>query len=145
MVLRYAEQLDRLQRGLTDEIKGFELTGEIRLGMPVDYVSDALTRILPHLKREFPNLRLTVTCHMSRHLRQMLDREEIDLAIITREEGNDQEGQLLWRDPLGWFAASDWEWASGTPLPIALFDGDCSLQDAMMADLKQSGISPIMW
>ena len=138
VVLRYAECLHSLRHDLVEEMRGFDLEGEVQLGIPVDYVTDALTRILPLIKTDCPGVRLSVQCHLSRKLRRMVGRGEMDLAVVTREDGG-EEGALLWRDPLAWYAGLGWDGERDPELPVALFEGDCILQDMMLGDLETLG------
>src|ERR1700752_4492425 len=65
-----------------------ELTGRVRLGVPDDYADRYLPEIMGRFSRAHPSVELSVVCEPSVSLIELVDSNELDLAIITNCYGN---------------------------------------------------------
>ncbi|OXY83175.1 LysR family transcriptional regulator [Oceanimonas doudoroffii] len=144
-LLRYAEQFQRLNNEALSALSDSPLRGRVHFGVPTDYAQAFLQHFIPRLRVSFPELQPRVTCARSRALRDMVKRSELDIAIVTGEPRFPQE-EVLWTERLQWSAAAGLAPEPGSPLPVALFTGDCILRELSLNDLKQAGIShdPVM-
>lgn len=77
-----------------DELKGLR-KGEVRIGIPSMLGSYYFPELLMAFKVRYPDLKLTVEEAGTRDIQQMLDKGELDLGIIVR----DQLPQVLEAEP----------------------------------------------
>ena len=88
VLLGHAERLlaDLQQAQLEmDELKGLR-KGEVRIGIPSMLGSYYFPELLMAFKTRYPELKLTVEEAGTRDIQQMLDKGELDLGIIVRDQ-----------------------------------------------------------
>lgn len=90
-LLCHAEQLLRLNNATLAALDRRQLAGKIGFGIPTDYAQDFLNCFMPILLRELPQLEARIVCERSRNLRQLVDRGELDMAIVAGEEDSRDE------------------------------------------------------
>jgi DNA-binding transcriptional LysR family regulator len=138
-ILDHARRMLALNDELVGRAKGADIAGRVRFGMPDDYVSFFLPKMLRRLSITHPQIELEVRCHMSSELMPAVDRGVIDLALITRASGSD-EGVGVRREPLIW-AAADEAIAARRPMPLGLFSPGCRFRDSILERLDAAGIA----
>ncbi|MDE1145713.1 MAG: LysR substrate-binding domain-containing protein [Azospirillaceae bacterium] len=105
-----------------------------------------LPRLLAMLQGRDPTLVMEVRIAASRDLGGMLDRGELDAAILRLDPIADgggidpMAGEVLFHDPLRWFAAPGWEPPPGAPLPIATLAAPCGVRGHAARALDTAGI-----
>ncbi|MBS9478363.1 LysR family transcriptional regulator [Ancylobacter radicis] len=110
----------------------------LRLGFSDHAVGDALAPLLRRVAAAVPDLRMEVQLGFSRSLLDAYDSGAFD-AVIVRREGDRRDGELLRRDPYGWFAARDFA-PGGTRLPLALLAAPCGVRATATRALEAAGI-----
>ncbi|MEH6648787.1 MAG: LysR family transcriptional regulator [Motiliproteus sp.] len=103
VLLGHAERLlaDLQQAQLEmDELKGLR-KGEVRIGIPSMLGSYYFPELLMAFKARYPKLKLTVEEAGTRDIQQMLDKGELDLGIIVRDQlPEDLEAELFLREEM---------------------------------------------
>lgn len=116
--------------GLHDEallsLTRTELTGRIQLGLTEDTALSDVSRILSRFRRLHPHVAVRTKVRMSLTLRALLERGELDLAILQvfDHEVRPTDTVLL-REALHWVRAPDLALPDGGPLPFLSFDDAC--------------------
>ncbi len=116
--------------GLHDEalmsLTKTDLTGRIMLGMTEDTTCSDLARILGRFRRLHPNVAVRMRVRMSLVLRAMLDRGELDAAIIQvfAHEVRPTDIVLL-REGLHWVKSAELALPQTGALPFLSFDDEC--------------------
>ncbi|MBB6251636.1 LysR family transcriptional regulator [Nitrospirillum iridis] len=106
-----------------------------------------LPQLLARLRGGDPGLVTEVRIAASRDLGGMLERGELDAAILRLEPPPDgrvppiEAGEPLFIDPLAWFAAPGWEPPPGGPLPIATLSAPCGVRGHAVRALDAAGIA----
>ena len=121
MLLDYARRILSLQREMLSTLREPHVVGSVRIGTPDDYVMRFMQGILQRFAQSYPLVQIELHCEPSHNL---LQRQDLDLSIVTREPGN-EIGQLLRREPLVWVQARDSHLHELPPLPLALFNCEC--------------------
>ncbi|MBU4636872.1 LysR family transcriptional regulator [Pseudomonas chlororaphis] len=105
-----------------------------------DHVAGAeLPQLLSRIAAYDPLLIIEVRIASSRDLTAAFDREELD-AVIVRNEGARQDGEVLVVERFGWFAAPAWQQAPGTPLRLATMAAPCGVRHVAVRVLDEAGI-----
>ncbi|MEA1673909.1 LysR family transcriptional regulator [Nitrospirillum sp. BR 11163] len=121
----------RLVIGISDHVAGRDLPG-----------------LLARLQGRDPTLVMEVRIAASRDLGGLLERGELDAAILRLEPPLDgrlaepppETGEPLFIDPLCWFAAPGWEPPPGAPLPIATLSAPCGVRGHATRALDVAGV-----
>src|SRR5919198_6337855 len=86
-LLSYARRILALAEEARDVVARPAGDGVVRLGIPEDFAANRLTEMFSGFVRGRPGLRLDVRCGLSVHLRQALERGELDVALFKRDLG----------------------------------------------------------
>src|SRR6187397_1440227 len=82
-LLDYARRIIKLNVDALAAFNDKGLSGRVRLGLPDDYADRYLPEIMARFSRAYPGVELTVLCEPSVELVELIDSNELDLAIIT--------------------------------------------------------------
>ncbi|MGN7917572.1 LysR family transcriptional regulator [Lysobacter antibioticus] len=122
--LRHAEQILQSLDALSRRFQPSPITGAVRFGVPENFIGDRLPNLLCQFTRAFPNVRMDVSVSMSMDLRQMVDADELDLAVVIALPGDDAD-TVLRRTRFVWVASDSFDIAAGRSLPFAFFPSPC--------------------
>ena len=87
--------------------------------MPDLYAAFLLPAVLSGFARVYPFVKIELRCSRSIHLFAALQRDEIDVAIMTRQP-EFGTGLVIRQEPLVWVAAKDMPLPIASPVPLAL-------------------------
>ena len=133
LLLGYARTLLNLNDEIRDRFQVPDIAGHVRLGVPDLYASFLLPIVLSGFARVFPKVEIELRCSRSVHLYAALQREEIDLAVVTSQP-DFTCGTVVRKEPLIWVAAEDAMFRTGEAVPLALMpSGSVYRQHALEA------------
>jgi DNA-binding transcriptional LysR family regulator len=139
LFLSFARRILQLNDDAISEIGQPELQGRVRLGIPDDYASYFLPKVMKHFGKLYPGIKLEVLCELSVNLLPKIRNREIDLALVTRQP-NSSEGEFIRREKLVWAEAKESRIHEKVPLPLALFPaGYCVFREAALQCLEKEG------
>lgn len=121
VLLGYARRILKLHGEVLTTFREPHMVGSVRIGTPDDYVMRFLPGILSRFAQAYPLVQVEVRCESSS---QLLQRNDLDLSIITCEPGT-EVGQLLRRERVVWAEASGFNTHEQRPIPLAVFNSDC--------------------
>ncbi len=116
--------------GLHDEallsLSKTPLAGRLALGLTEDTACTDLARILGRFRRLHPNVSVRTKVRMSLVLRAMLERGELDAAIIQVFSHEVRPTDVvLFREDLHWVKHPDLALPKDGPIPFLSFDDEC--------------------
>jgi DNA-binding transcriptional LysR family regulator len=114
------------------------LAGEIRIAAPDDYASTFLPGILVRFAESHPKARVDLHALPSHEAARLVERGEIDLALVTQGRG-ESGGLVLHREPLVWVAASGHCVHESDPLPLAVYHERCTFRRLAIQALDAIG------
>lgn len=121
ILLSYARRILKLHGEVMTTLREPHMVGSVRIGTPDDYVMRFLPGILSRFAQSYPLVQVEVHCESSS---QLLQRQDLDLSIITREPGT-EIGQLLRQERFVWAEAIGFSPHEQSQLPLAMFNTDC--------------------
>jgi DNA-binding transcriptional LysR family regulator len=137
----YAHQILGLHDSALERMGRPCVQGKIRLGMPDDYASYFLPRVLRRFGKMYPGIQLEICCELSNDLIGKLEKGQIDLALLTQQK-NSAGGEIVCSEPLVWATAKGGNVHEQRPLPLALFPpGYCFFREQALKALSTSGKS----
>ena len=116
-------------------------SGTVRLGTPDDYALRWLPGILARFAEVHPAVEVVVTCAPSSELVARLDRDEIDLTLLSG--GNERPGMVglpLWRAGLRWIGSATHATHRRVPIPLATAQPRCVWHRAAVRALEVAGM-----
>ncbi|WP_299879612.1 LysR substrate-binding domain-containing protein [uncultured Sulfitobacter sp.] len=134
VALEVTARLDTVLRDISQNT----VVGKLRVGIPDDHGRAKLADILASFTRHHPKVELDVTCALSTHFPDALDKGVLDLAIYEVETPKEHE-EVLIEDPTCWVSSAHRDFPASGCLPVALFDHTCWWRDAAIASLTARG------
>ncbi len=125
-LLAYAGKILGLHDEALASLAKSDLAGRVLLGLTEDTTCSDLSRILGRFRRLHPHVSVRTKVRMSLVLRSMLERGELDVAIIQVFAHEVRPADVvLFREDLHWVKSREMTLQDGSPLPFLSFDDDC--------------------
>ena len=138
-LLGYARRILMLEAEARDVMSRPGNDGVLRLGIPEDFAAYRLTELVSHLSHVRPGLRLNVRSGLSVLLGGLLERGDLDLALLKREAGS-AGGIAAWPENLHWVASRRHKIDLDTdPVPLVVGDQGCLYRNRMVHALETAG------
>lgn len=131
----------RILKAQAEALAAFDqtmLAGEIRIAAPDDYASTFLPGILVRFAESHPKARVDLHALPSHEAARLVERGEIDLALVTQGHG-ESGGLVLHREPLAWVAARGHCVHESDPLPLAVYHERCAFRRLAIQALDAIG------
>ncbi|GEK73729.1 MULTISPECIES: LysR substrate-binding domain-containing protein [Halomonas] len=138
-LLGEARELLRHHDGLVARISGRGLSGRVSFGMPEDYASRLVGRLLPDFLARHPDVVLEAVTATSGELARRLERGQLSLVVALDRPHRLSGGEPLWRTSPVWAGARDLALAPEAPLPLALHPVDCPYRQLGIEALEAGG------
>jgi DNA-binding transcriptional LysR family regulator len=138
ILLGYARQILEIADEAQSRMSEPEIEGVVRVGIPEDFANRHLPGILARFTRAHPKVQLHVYCDLSVSLLEGLSRNEFDLVLVKKGSQSDK-GILVWREPLVWAAAAEFDVSGHDPLPLIVFPRGCIYRDLALRTLEGLG------
>lgn len=139
-LLAYARTLLQVNDELLARLDGREVIGEVRVGVPEDFVLRWLPAVLREFEARNPQARLATHCALSHDLREAGRRGELDIIVARRPPGIQDGGTALWRERLFWVAAADVPAEVRRPLPLILHPWRSVFRSLALEALDRAGL-----
>ncbi|WP_338582069.1 LysR substrate-binding domain-containing protein [Pseudomonas sp. MAG733B] len=107
----------------------------LRLGISENLVPTQLPRLLSRFSKLYPDLELELTTGLSSDLLADHEAGRLDVVISKRKMGAAQRGRIIWREPLVWIAAKDYEIEAARPLRLVMMRPPCAYRAIMVEAL----------
>ncbi len=137
-LLSYARRFLELQDEVWDVLAEPKAEGTVRFGIPDDYASGLLPRILEGFAQSEPQIEVAVHCATTVQLMEMIDAGDLDLALISRRDGSSL-GQLIKEEQLVWASSPKHAVHLKDPIPLAVFQEDCMIRQSATDNLMNTG------
>ena len=132
-----ARQLLAMHDQLLAKFAKAPISGQVRLGIPSEFATALLPRILGQFAASYPQITLEVTSALSRELRLGASRGQFDI-ILTVAEQAPTDAVKVKEDALIWVAGrADYQWQRNVPLVLAA-EG-CIYRRRTLQALKAAG------
>ena len=142
-LLDYAKRILDLNDEAIDTIRGADIEGWVRLGLPQDFAETWLPNVLARFSRAHPRVRIEVQADRSVPLIEKTRSGELDLALVWGDGSNALHAERVADIPICWIGRPDWPGVAGLgrdPLPFAAFSPPCAFRSAAMAALDDHGL-----
>ncbi|MEQ8656421.1 MAG: LysR family transcriptional regulator [Hyphomicrobiales bacterium] len=140
-LLQHGRRLLALNREMMTRFVRPDLVGEVHLGAPDDVAERFLPTMLRHFAETHPGVILNVLVDGTRRLKEMVDDQTLDLAIVTVGSAmNNAEGaEVIHTEPLVWAALAGGVAVEQRPLPVSLWEEGCTWRAAALDALAKDG------
>ena len=140
-MLGYARRLLELNDEAVSTVRGADLEGWARLGLPQDFAERWLPEVLGRFARQHPRVRVEARAERSSDLIERVETGRLDLALTWGVPEGPHTERLM-ELPIRWIGPADraLEWRVGEPMPLVAFEPPCRFRAAGVAALDAAGI-----
>lgn len=140
-MLGYARRLLELNDEAVSTVRGGDLEGWARLGLPQDFAERWLPEVLGRFARQHPRVRVEARAERSSDLIERVETGRLDLALTWGVPEGPHTERLM-ELPIRWIGPADrvLEWRVGQPMPLVAFEPPCRFRAAGVAALDEAGI-----
>lgn len=103
----YANQILALNDLAISQITKSTISGRIRLGIPSEFATALLPKIVSRFAKAYPNVTLEVNCELSKKLLSKEGKANHDLILALEDNPSKTTSDLLKTDDLVWVASRD--------------------------------------
>jgi DNA-binding transcriptional LysR family regulator len=118
-----------------------EKGGLVRIGAPECFDMRMLSSLLAQFADRYPAVCMQIELGLVPHIVAMLDKGELDLAIVCNElgDGGDEQDILLSRERRVWGGARSMRLDLSRPVPLALYPPSCPWRQLALNELDRAG------
>ena len=99
----YAKQIYDLQKQAIQHFKSPSVKGEVKFGLPEDFITIFLDSVLSEFTRHHPNITINIECDLSLNLLERFKNHEFDMILLKVNQAQDVPNSLeVWSEQLEW-------------------------------------------
>ncbi|HLI13904.1 MAG TPA: LysR substrate-binding domain-containing protein [Alphaproteobacteria bacterium] len=143
VMLGYARRLLELNDEAVAALRGAEVEGWVRLGLPQDFAEIWLPEVLGRFARAHPRVRVEARVERNDELIARVLAGRLDLVLVWGEAGAPYRERIATL-PVVWIGPSEdrpLARGPGEPLPLIAFEPPCVFRSAGIEALDRAGIS----
>lgn len=140
ILLKYARKFIKLSHDTYESLGSDNALETIQLGIPQDFGSSFLPRILSAVNRSYADINLNIHLDSNGVLIEKLETGLLDIAIITLESlpKLPNYGEVIYSEPLVWASLENTDLHTIAPLPLAMSSLGCRWRAAALNALEQA-------
>jgi DNA-binding transcriptional LysR family regulator len=143
-LLTYGRRLLELNDEAATAVRGVDLEGWIRLGMPEDFGERILTDVLGRFARAHPKIRIEARVARNVTLLDLIGADKLDLALTWDAGIANPHSEEINSFAMRWIGAQE-NWTLPTPtadnpLPLVAFEAPCLMRTSAINALDKAGI-----
>ena len=142
-LLSYAKRLLELNDEAVASVRGAEVEGWARLGLPQDFAESWLPPVLSRFAQAHPRVRVEVQVDRSLPLAEKVLKGELDIALVWGSDVKAPHTERLTEVSMAWIGRPEWPGLKGLgaePVPLAAFAPPCVFRSAAIEALDSAGI-----
>ena len=136
-LLGYARQILALNDSALAQLSDSPVSGKIRFGIPSEFASSLMPKILGSFSKAYPNISLEITCALSRQLLADNQRRRYDLILALHDDPRDTLNELILVDELVWVGGKTPIVTSHSTLPLVMAPEGCIYRKRGLERLRQ--------
>lgn len=142
VLLSYARKIVKLNHEALDIFKNSELHGEVRFGLPEDFLTVFLSDILREYCSLHPRILLNIECDLTLNLFERFKDKKLDLVLLKMSKPEDfPNGIDVWSEALVWIGdQSHFAQDSTQPIPLVLSPQPCVYRARAIEALEMRNI-----
>ena len=134
----YAEQILSLNDTAISRFSKSAITGNIRLGIPSEFATILLPKILGRFAKAYPSITIEVNCELSRQLLTQSGRSKYDVILALGGSSGDPDTSLIKSDELVWVTESQQDHNFEEAIPLIVAPEGCIYRDTAIRALNKA-------
>lgn len=138
-LLGYARKILRFNDEACTSLMFSNIQGVLTIGASDECADTILPFLLNRISAVYPKIALDVRVKRTPYILDMLENNEVDLAVSTYRPAP-FESLTLRRSPTHWYCAAEYVLQKGDPLPLVLLEEPSALRDTVIHTLNAADI-----
>jgi DNA-binding transcriptional LysR family regulator len=134
-LLTYAQQILALNDEALAELTQPTITGRIRFGIPSEFATTLLPKILGRFSQSYPAVTLEIISDLS----EKLFAQHLDLILGLQDAPSKSRASFIGADDLVWVTSAAYDTHLQSPLPLIVAPTPCLYRSRAIRTLKISG------
>lgn len=134
----YANQILTLNDLAISQLSKSSISGKIRLGIPSEFATVLLPKIVSRFAKAYPNITLEVNCELSVQLLSKEGKASHDLILALEDKPSATGSDLVKTDDLVWVASADHNTQKVSTVPLIAAAEGCIYRHRAIRVLDQS-------
>lgn len=141
-LLTYARRILDLSEEAMERLRGREIDGHVRFGVPDDRGARLLPGVLARFARIYPNVEVEVILAPSLTLLERLQQRSVDLVVVSdTAAAAEAGGEVVYSEELVWVGLEGGAAKDMDPLPLAMADHGCQWRHIAVSALERAGLA----
>lgn len=138
LVVNYARRMLSINDQIVDLSAPRLGSSALRIGMPGDFLTPVLSRLLTEIKTQYPNLRLSLRTELFDAMSRDLRQGDLSLLIGLSETRADLDARHQWVEPMAWVRSPSFTLDPDAPVPLITLSEGWALHRAAVAALTRA-------
>lgn len=121
----YAKQILSLNDLAISECTKSTVMGKVRLGIPSEFATILLPKIVGRFAKAYPNVTLEVNCELSKMLLSRAGKASHDLILALKNNSLEESDDLVKTDSLVWVSGPEYNAQKQTAIPLIVAPEGC--------------------
>lgn len=134
LLFRYAKQILAINDEAVAQFSKTAVSGKIHFGIPSEFATTLLPKIVGRFAQAYPNVTLEVTCALSKQL--LSEPHRYDLILALHDDPSTAGDNLVKEDELVWVTGTDHDAHLQLPLPLIVAPEGCIYRKRGAEQLK---------
>lgn len=134
LLFRYAKQILAINDEAVAQFSKTAVSGKIHFGIPSEFATTLLPKIVGRFAQAYPNVTLEVTCALSKQL--LSEPHRYDLILALHDDPSTAGDNLVKEDDLVWVTGIDHDAHLQLPLPLIVAPKGCIYRKRGVEQLK---------
>ena len=121
----YAKQILELNDLAVSQCSKNTVMGKVRLGIPSEFATVLLPKIVGRFSKAYPNVTLEVNCELSKNLLSRTGRAAHDIILALQNNPQNTSDKLVKTDHLVWVSGADYSSQKAPTIPLIVAPQGC--------------------
>lgn len=138
LVVNYARRMLSINDQIVDLSAPRLGSRALRIGMPGDFLTPVLPRLLTELRMNYPDIRLSLRTDLFDAMTRDLRQGDLNLLIGLSETGTDLDARHQWAEPMVWVRSPSFTLDPEAPVPLVTLAEGWALHRAAVSALSRA-------
>jgi len=138
LVVNYARRMLSINDQIVDLSAPRLGSCTLRIGMPGDFLTPLLPRLLTEIRTQFPDIRLSLRTELFDMMSRDLRQGDLSLMVGLSETRADLDARHQWAEPMAWVRSPSFTLDPNAPVPLVTLSEGWALHRAAVAALNRA-------
>jgi DNA-binding transcriptional LysR family regulator len=136
-IFEYAKQILSLNDLAVSECTKSTIMGKVRLGIPSEFATILLPKIVGRFAKAYPNITLEVNCELSKTLLSRSGKAAHDVILALQNNPLEESDNLVKTDNLVWVSGPEYNPNKPPPVPLIVAPEGCIYRQRAVRTLNK--------